>query len=185
MNVTRDEAQESLVTIQQVMAQTRRAVASSGAYVMIIWGVVWFFGFLASQLIHSILVGWIWLILDVLGSLATWIVGRKMGRRVRTSFGSRLGLFWLALIFYTALWIWIAWPLDPMRTMLLSITALMFGYVVMGLWLGTAVAWVGLAVTALALLGFYLLPAYFALWMALLGGGTMIGSGLYMSRFWR
>ena len=186
MEVTRDEAQESLAAVQQVMAQTRRAIAGGGAFYMIIWGVVWFLGFLASQYIHTILLGWIWLALDTAGGFATWWIGRQMDRRVRTPFGSRLGWFWIALIGYTILWIGIAWPLEPTRAALMVSTTAMFGYVVMGLWLGTAaVAGVGLAVTALALLGFFLLPTYFALWMAFLGGGALIGSGLYISRSWR
>jgi len=187
MDISRDEAQESLMAIQQITAQTRHAVAyGGGPYYLIIWGIVWLFGYPSSQFIHTALAGWIWLGLDLAGVVASVVVGTRLAMRVRSpTLGPRIGLFWLALMGYSALWIWLAQPSSGNQMSLLIATMAMFDYIVMGLWLGWAVSWIGLTVTILALLGYYLLPAYFNLWMALLGGGTLIGSGLYILQRWR
>lgn len=38
----------------------------------------------------------------------------------------------------------------------------------------------GLSLSVLTLVGYLFLPQHFLLWMALVGGGTLIGSGLWM-----
>jgi hypothetical protein len=43
----------------------------------------------------------------------------------------------------------------------------------------------GLIVTALTIAGFFLLPAWFYLWMAIASGGSLILSGLFIRKFWR
>ena len=187
MEITKDEAQKSLEAVQQVMAQTRKQMASGGGpYFMLIWGCVWFLGFLVSQFLTGPIVGWTWLGLDSVGVVASVIVGSIIGRRVRRPLlDARVGVFWLALVLYSALWIWIAAPTSDQQFSLLIATMAMFGYVVMGLWMSGTLAWVGLGVTALALVGYFAVPGYFNLWMAILGGGTLIGSGIYILRRWR
>jgi len=61
----------------------------------------------------------------------------------------------------------------------------MIGWIAMGFLLSIAAVRLALLITAIALLGFFLLPQYFFLWMAFLGGGTMIGGGLYIILKWR
>jgi len=173
--------------IRQVMEQTRRSIAAAGAgYIMIVWGVVWLLGFCGSQFISGPTVGWVWLALDSLGAIATLVVGYRLGTRMRVRPGWRMGMFWLALFGYAFLWGWLLQPMGGAKGSLYIATVAMFGYVVMGLWLGSrSIAWLGVGVTLLALAGYFLIPAYFFLWMALLGGGALIGSGVYISRRWR
>jgi len=187
MKVSYDEAQASLAAIREISQQTRRALAAGGgAYILILWGIIWFLGFLASQFLDDLWVGWTWAILDMTGGILSWVIARRMNQQFRSALYSRLGLFWLALIGYGALWIGLALPLKATQAAMLIITICMFGYVVMGLWLEMmAQVWVGLIVTGLALLGYYGLPSYFYLWMAILGGGTLIGSGVYILRYWK
>ena len=182
-----NQALEDLRVIRRVMEQTRRSIAMAGAgYFLIIWGVVWLLGFLNSQFLESPLEGWIWLALDVAGVIATLAVGHRLGTRMRVHPGWRVALFWLALFGYGFLWGWLSQPMDAAKSSLYISTVAMFGYVVMGLWLGSrGIAWLGVGVTVLALAGYLLIPAYFFLWMALLGGGALIGSGVYISRRWR
>jgi hypothetical protein len=61
----------------------------------------------------------------------------------------------------------------------------MFGYLVMGLWLGRFFLWLGLLVTATTLVGYYFVSDYFFLWMALTGGGSLIAAGVFIRKFWR
>jgi hypothetical protein len=60
----------------------------------------------------------------------------------------------------------------------------MIGWLAMGLLLSFASIWPGLLITALALIGYFLLPNIFYLWMAILGGGGMIVLGLYIRSRW-
>ena len=63
----------------------------------------------------------------------------------------------------------------------------MFMYVVMGLWAGRLLFWLGVVMTLLIVSGFflfYLQPAFW-LWLAVLGGGTLAGTGLYIRKAWR
>jgi len=109
---------------------------------------------------------------------------------------ARLGLFFGALGIYSGVLFTLFVPLlvhaqtTPLRhgeqISLWWVVTFMFGYVVIGLWLrlGQLVG-VGVIVTASALLGYYLVPDYYYLTMAFLGGGTLIGHGLVWLHPWR
>lgn len=183
MDISAQEAEQSLEAIDQVRSQVQRMVAQSAGY-LILWGMVWMVGFLGSAFLAAEVANWLWLASIAVGAVGSWILGYRTGVRVRSRVGLRIPLFWLTLFLYGALWIWLAQPIDANRYSLLIVTISMFGYVAMGLWLGGRVAYVGLLVTLLAIAGYLLVPAYFNLWMALLGGGTLIGSGLYARRHW-
>ncbi len=60
----------------------------------------------------------------------------------------------------------------------------MTGWAAMSLLLSFAPVWPGLIIMALALIGYFLLPGIFYLWMAVLGGGGMIALGLYIRSRW-
>jgi hypothetical protein len=58
------------------------------------------------------------------------------------------------------------------------------GWIAMGLLLSFGSARGGLALVAMALTGYFLLPSIFYLWMAFLGGGGMIVLGIYVRNRW-
>lgn len=182
-DVTPEEAQEALATIQQTTIKTQRTLAS-WAYYQIIWGIAWAFGFLTSQFVQPRMLIWIWVPLLVLGTVVSMIVGiyqRKRGRTVRTIHGVRLSWFFATLFCYVLVWFAIVPALGTLQLALFLVTVVMFGYVVVGIWLRSPLL-IGscIVVTLLALLGYYLLPGYFWAWETLFGGGTLIGSGLYL-----
>jgi len=55
-------------------------------------------------------------------------------------------------------------------------------YAVMGLWLGLRFTMAGAVLAVLTLGGFFLLPAHFQLWMAVVGGAALILAGLWLRR---
>jgi len=187
MDITREEAEISLTTINRVQAQTRRSVAHGGGpYYLMIWGFVWFWGYLAGQFLSDRTAGIVWLILSAAGVIMSIVVGAVMQKRVRRPFhDARVGLFWLALVAYTALIIWLTGVNDPTRFGLLIAIFAMFGYVIMGLWLWAPLAWIGLAITLLGSISYVLIPGYLNLAMAIMGGGTLFFGGWYMLRHWR
>lgn len=183
MSMTPEEAQASLHAIQQITCQTRRTLYPKTGYFPIIWGLVLAAGFLGSQYLSSTLASILWIALLMLGGMASGMLGARIGQQVRSTSDARIGLFFAVLMGYAYLWIWIARPLSLMQTELLLTLAAMFGMVVTGLWLRVSFLIIfGAGVSALAVAGYYALPAYFGIWMAILTGGSFIGSGLYQLR---
>jgi hypothetical protein len=189
MNISPTEAEEALALIQSMVKKTRQSIASSGAYIfLLIWGSIWLLGFLGSQFLPEKTAWYAWMGLDILGGAASAVAGARMGRAVRnpTSIisGKRIGLFWLLLFFFCVAAIGIAWPADGRQVAMFIILFVMAGWIAMGLLLSFYSIWPGLAITALALVGYFLLPGLFNLIMALLGGGGMIALGLYIRSRW-
>jgi hypothetical protein len=186
MNISRDEAQESLNAIHQVMDQTRKSIARGAAPLhLILWGIIWFIGFLASHFIHDHIDGWIWIGLVAVGTLISAYIGFRFGQKVRTPNNKYVFFIPVAFIIYCILLIWIADPSSQQQASTLIVVFLMSGYVIMGIMIEKAALWVGLITTSLALIGYFLFPVYYNLWMAFLAGGTLTGSGLYIRRRWR
>lgn len=186
MNVSPEEAREALEAVRQVEERARRAIGlAGGGPILMIWGVVWLVGFLGSQLLPLPQAGWLWMGLDLAGLAATlWVVSR-LQRRVIDPLGPRIGLLWLFLFGFGALWVWIAQPADGREIGLLVSTIAMFGYIVLGLWIDTIFLWIGLGVSALAVLGYVAAPDLFYVWMAVLGGGALFASGVRIQRDWQ
>jgi hypothetical protein len=189
MNISPSEAEEALAAIQAMVQKTRRAISSSGAYAfLIVWGIIWLMGFTGSQFLPQPFAGYSWMGLDVLGGILSAIIGIRMNRGVRssasTASGKRIAWFWLLLFFYCAAAIAVAWPSGGKQASMFIILFVMIGWLAMGLLLSFASIWPGLLITALALIGYFLLPNIFYLWMAILGGGGMIVLGLYIRSRW-
>jgi hypothetical protein len=189
MNVTPTEAEEALNAIRVVTQKTRRAISNSGAYIfLLIWGIVWLFGFLGSQFAPVETAGNIWIVLDILGGILSAFFGYRIRRGVRTAnpsiSGSRIGVFWLLLFAYCFAAIMVAHPVDGKQMAMFIILFVMVGWIAMGLLLSVVSIWWGVALTALALGGYFLLPDIFYLLMAILGGGGMIALGLYIRYRW-
>jgi hypothetical protein len=189
MKISPNEAEEALTVIQAMMQKTRRAISSSGAYMfLIVWGVMWLLGFLGSQFLPQETSGYAWMILDILGGILSAILGIRMNRGLRSSSsitsGKRIGLFWSLLFLYCFAAVAISWPADGKRLAMYIILFVMVGWVAMSLLLSFTSVWPGLIITALALIGYFLLPGIFYLWMAVLGGGGMIALGLYIRSRW-
>jgi hypothetical protein len=189
MNISHNEAAESLKVIQSMMQKTRHSIASSGAYIfLIITGSIWLIGFLATQFLSGSIVAYIWIGITLLGSALSIFLGTRMGKRVRSSSvnatAKRAGLFWLFLVLFGIAAIAIAHPTDGKQITMFIILFIMLGQLAMGLLLSFSSTWWALPITALALIGYFLLPGFFYLWMAILGGGGMIALALYIHSRW-
>jgi hypothetical protein len=189
MNISPSEAEEALASIEAVAAKTRRSIASGGtALTLIVTGVVWLIGFACTQFLSGALVGTIWTGLSVLGTGLGILLGARLGKRVRSPATiptvKRVGLFWLLLIVYAITIIAVARPSDGKQATLLVILFIMLGQLAMGLLFSFSSVWWTLPITLLALVGYFLFPGIFYVWMAVLGGGGMIGLGLYIRARW-
>lgn len=189
MDLSPREAQEALAVVQNMMDKTRRAISSTGAYLfLIIWGFVWLFGFSANHFLTGEAVGYSWMVLDTLGGALSVLMGIRLGKKFRSASinktGKNIGYFWLLLFVYCGILLLVTSPGDMKMGSLIIILFVMIGWIAMGLLLSATSIWWGLAITALALVGYYLLPDIFFLWMAVLGGGGMIALGFYIRSRW-
>jgi hypothetical protein len=185
MNVSPNEAEEALAAIQRMKQRTRHSIAGSGAYIsLIVTGIVWLVGYVCTQFLPKEIVVYIWIGLSVLGSALGTVLGIRMGKRIRSpstaATAKRIGPFWLLLVFYCIATIAVAWPMDGKQRTVLIVLFIMVGQLAMGLLFSFASVWWALPITALALIGYFLLPGIFYLWMGVLGGGGMIALALYI-----
>jgi hypothetical protein len=189
MNISPNEAEEALAAIQKMTQKTRHSIAGGGASIsLIITGIVWLVGFTSTQFLTGPIVASIWIGISVLGSALATVMGIQAGRRVRSVSsaitGKRIALFWVLLVTFAAAAIAVARPADGKQLTMLIILFAMIGQMGMGLLLSFSATWWTIPVVALALDGYFLLPAWFYLWMAVLGGGVMIVLGLYIRSRW-
>jgi hypothetical protein len=189
MKVSPTEAEESLVAIQNITQKTRHSVASSGAYVsLIVTGIVWLVGFLSTQYLPGPITAIIWIGMSILGSVVGVLLGNRLGRRVRNPAigvnAKRAAIFWLLLIFFCIAAIAVAGPTDGKQVTMYVILFIMIGQLSMGLLISYATVWWSVPIAALGLVGYFLLPDIFYLWMGVLGGGGMIAFGLYIRSRW-
>jgi hypothetical protein len=189
MNISATEAEKELAAIQSMMRKTRHSIATSGTYItLIVTGIIWLVGFICTQFLTGNILGYIWTGLSILGTALGIVLGIRRGKQFRSpSFSepAKRGVtFWLLLIFFAIAAIAIARPTDGKQVTMFVILFTMIGQSAMGLLLSFSVTWWALPITILALVGYFLLPDYFYLWMAILGGGGMIAFALYIRSRW-
>lgn len=189
MDISPNEAEETLAAIQKMTQKTRQSIAIGGAYIfLIIGGFIWLVGFLANQFLSGEIAVYIWAGISLLGSAVAILLGIRTSRRVRgpstDRYGRRIGMFWGLLILYGVAAIAVAQPTDAKQLTMLIILFVLLGQLAMGLLLSFSATWWALPLTALALLGYFLLPEFFYLWMGVLVGGGMILMGLYIRLRW-
>jgi hypothetical protein len=184
MNITPQEAQESLVTIDDIIGQTRRTIASGcSSTLLILWGAIWVVGYTGTQFFPAKAL-WFWGPLNFLGAAASWYFGSR-AKPIKGVMDIRIGLFWATLFAFSAVWIVLLAPSNPQRIGAYYGTIPMFAYVVGGLWFGRFFTWLGLTVTGLILAGVFLLPQWLNLWIGITGGGSLMVSGFYIRKYWR
>lgn len=184
MNITPEEAQAALDNIQKTTTKAQ-GIAHFWAYYTLLWGIIWFAGFLASQW-QPQFIGWIWGIVIVLGMVGSALLGIMQGGRMRSAPGSRtamigaqLGIFNGVLYGFAILWL-ILFPLTPHQIAMLWVTVVMFSTIIAGAWMRIPLSIaLGVSITALSVLGYYLLPSYFYLWEAVFAGLPLVAVGVY------
>jgi len=185
MSTDTNEAQAYLENIKTVQQQTRRVLAQGGGPVyLMIWAAVWLIGFSGNQFAPAPVAGIMWIIADSAGIIATLFTAWRMTRQVRRPvLDARVRWFALAWVVYSVL-LGVAAVPDGDVTRLGVVTALfaMFGYVIMGIWLWRPLAWIGITVTVIIVLGFVLIPGYVNGIIAFFGSGALFFAGMDLYR---
>jgi hypothetical protein len=186
MQLTRQDAAEALDQIDDARAAMRRAIRDHhGHYHLWIWGAAWiampllayFRGDAASQYFGLIALP---------AGIASAIVGWRQSSQIRMPPNVRFLAVLAALVGFAALFPFVLRVQPEMKSLYAYICLVaMQGYVVAGVWTDSYLLWLGIAVAALILVGLFFFPAWFWLWMAVFGGGTLIATGFYVRHFWR
>ncbi|MGB7537874.1 MAG: hypothetical protein WBM17_04985 [Anaerolineales bacterium] len=186
MNVNPTEAEKALASIRETEDQMRRTLgASGGAYQIIIWGVIMAIGYTLNQFADKlgvVLVAVPWIVMSVAGNILCAVISIRMGRKFHHPMAARIGFLWVVFVLFGAIGAIFIHPTDPREINLLIYLLVMLWLAVMGLWVRLPLLWISLAVTGLLVFGYFVLPDYFFLWLAIVGGGTMIGSGMLLLR---
>jgi hypothetical protein len=176
------EAASALSDIESIVRRVRQSTVYNLASLMLImWGVLVMVGNITSFLWPRT-AGYVWFAVDatgIAGSFAISAFGYPR-TRIRTFDFRMLVAFLLFLAFgifcsgfghFTPRQSGTFWPIYFMLV-----------YIIAGLWAGYAFVAIGVAITALTLIGYFFVGAWFEPWMAVVNGGGLILGGLWMRR---
>ena len=179
-----NRAVDDLKEIRHLMERTRRSVGGFAGQFMVLWGAIWFLGFLANQYLPAEALGWFWLVASTLGGAGSAWLGVRLSRSsgVRSPYWRPIALWMVALMFFVVLIIWLLELRTTREIALLIVLVVSLSYFQAGVFGRWMVSAVGAALGLLAVGTFLLLPDHFFLAMAFLSGGLLIGSGLWFMR---
>jgi len=185
MTVDRDEAGALLRDIAGMQQRMREFLAygRAGDH-LLLWGVLWMAGYGATHFLTQSRPNWagpLWLGIVAIGAVATLLIVRR-GRtdpRQSAAWDLRPALAVFAFLFFGATWTFMAhlgWREQA------AFYPTLFGllFFVLGLWLGRLFAVFGAVLYGLTVVGYFLAADWFDLWMAFVGGGALIASGLWL-----
>jgi len=124
--------------------------------------------------------------LGLIGWVLSIAIGVTQVPKYEGSVDRRFIALLATIIGFAAVWpLVLGLPTDPRSLFAYSALVAMFCYAVAGIWFDVYLLWVGLIVAALILIGLFVFPAIFWWWIAIFGGGSLIGTGFYIRFFWR
>jgi hypothetical protein len=177
------EAAFALSDINEIAHRVRQSTIYNLASLMLVmWGALTFAGYLASYSSPRI-AGFAWIAVYVAGIAGTVVISAFNRARsgIRTFDIRMLAAFLLFIAFGIFASVWIG-HFTPRQMGTFWPTYFMMVYTIVGLWVGPAFVAIGLGITALTLIGYFLVGSWFDLWMAFVNGGGLILGGLWMRR---
>lgn len=175
-----------LAEVDTARAAMRHAIrAHRGHYHLWIWGAAWiampltahFGGDNAGRFFP-----WI----CALGGAFSFITGFTQKQQLRRPPNTRLAAVLVTVWLFGLLALLGLRPSFNVRTIYAYFCLVaMQSYVVAGLWTDSYLLWLGIIITVLLISGLFLPPAFFWIWMAVCGGGSLILSGFYVRHCWR
>jgi hypothetical protein len=180
MTMTPAEAADALRDINQTEehSSTLHGYEKASPF-LILWGFIWALGYSGTYLFPHY-TNMIWLVLGAIGAVASVILGRRSKPASAQRFSWKFFFTWLSALGAIASVLTIFYPFSGMQIGSLWPLVIGWAYVVLGIWMGARLAITGLFIVVLTLVGFFYLPTYFMLWMALVGGGGLIAGGLWL-----
>jgi hypothetical protein len=180
MTLSSEQASQALREVEAVSHRSGQLYQYQRfAPMLVLWGVIWLIGFAMTHFFPT-LASRLWIALDVIGIAGCMYLGGKGKQEASNSIAWRwLGSIAAILVFYIVI-LNIFQPFSGQQSAALIALIVALFYVLGGIWIGVRLAITGIAMAALTVVGFYLFPAYFFLWMAVVGGGALMLAGLWL-----
>jgi len=179
MPVSPSEAQAALRDISKAERSSAAAYQyRHAAPHLFLWGSIWAVGYGASYARPR----WegLWPVLALAGADASFWIGWKSKPAPREYDWRYLGTA-LAVVCFIAAVFAVLPPSDRMQIGAFFPILVALFYSLVGIWIrGVRLMAAGVAVAALTLGGYFFLPQYFLLWMAVVGGGALILGGVWL-----
>lgn len=192
MDVSREDASRALDEIEAAGRRVRQvAWYREASPYLIAWGLVWMVGYAVTDLRPSA-AGLAWLVAVSLGVAFTVLLTlRQMRMRAeqhalapveRARRGRSMLLLGIALAGFFPAMFTVIGPLSSRQHGAFIALFWAFAYMAAGAWVGLRLFITGLVTAAAILVGYVFLPAHFALWMAVVGGGSLVSAGLWFRK---
>jgi len=181
-------AEQAADALKEVAATERRSAEAysynQSAPYCFVWGAVWFLGYGAQALLPPparMWLGWWWMGLSIAGVIASILIGRAQHVR-RPGRSWRMGMLFLILWLFTAALFAVFSPQNHLQVG--AYYPLLFAaiYAAIGLWLGLRYVLIGVFMAVATLGAYFFLREYFFHWMAVVGGGSLLLTGLWMRK---
>ncbi len=185
------QMRETLIQITEAFRRTRQMLARrrTGDY-LILWGIIAAVGYILSRFFSDYNI--LWLSLGAVGWVGTVLITirriKMTKEKVYFPEGAYIGIVWISLVIYSLIWFFIiskeGGGLSGIGVSLLWLNFMMYGYILMGIFLGKEMAFLGIFTTVSSILcGFYL-REYFSYAMALIYLVAFVGGGIFINRRW-
>ena len=182
MPLSRTEAADALRDIDQTAQHSSTLLGYEKASpFLILWGVLWAAGY-SGTYFFTPYTNAIWLSVVVAGTAASAIIGARIKPSSARRTNWRFFFSWLSAFCAVVSVLAIFYPFSGAQVGSLFPLIIGWAYVILGIWTGARLAITGLCIVVLTLVGFFYLPAYFTLWMAVVGGGGLILGGIWLRR---
>ncbi len=194
MSLSPNEAAQTLGEI----ARTEKRSAEAHEYAsaspnFLLWGLIWIAGYTGSHLLPNYgfvgAINWLWFGLTIIGVTGGRLIGQHQYRHRSPeqqaegrAIGFRIGMSSFAGFLFVGATIVVMRPADLAAIGAFVPLLVAFAYAVFGIWRGPRFLYVGIVVAALTLGGWLFLRELFMLWMALVGGGSLILVGLWLKK---
>jgi hypothetical protein len=181
MRISKEQAESALQDLEQVgnRSVTLYKYTKVSPH-LILWGCVWMAAYGLSDALRS-KAGLIWLIANCVGAALSIYIDRANNRAGSNAKGRVGAAIFTVLAFMMATFAIL--PPDSGKQVSAFIPLIIATtYILLGIWHGRRLVILGVLLGALTLLGFFLLHSHFDLWMASVGGGTLILTGVWLKR---
>jgi len=178
MALSREDAAAALRDIKLAEARSARLDDyQRAAPHFLIWGVLWVVGYSLSNF-YPRHVAAIWAVIVPIGIATGLAAMRARGSGLGWRYGAAAAA---TFAFFFAVFA-VMWPVSDRQIAAFIPLFVALAYVLRGIWSGVRHVVAGVLVAALTLAGFFLLEQHFSLWMAGVGGGSLILAGVWLRR---
>ncbi|HEY4077701.1 MAG TPA: hypothetical protein VGM26_12305 [Rhizomicrobium sp.] len=188
MSITPNEAAASLKEIERTGRRSAsvRVYATSSPFLMM-WGVIWMIGYGVSDLAPHY-ADRVWIALLIAGVGGSALIGRIRAQAgnhhpgLNRHAGLRFLACYMAFIVFVASTYALFGGARPEVQAAFIPMVVALSYTVWGIWIGVRFLVTGIVVAALTMGGFFFLHDHFLLWMAFVGGGSLVLAGLWLKK---